>query len=176
MSDPISLAQLILQFIEFVWPFHRVDPWERGLIIFFGRWTVEVGPGTYPLLWYFMQMHPISMVPKTTTTATVETVTTKSGTMISYGLIYELQCVDARLAYLTVEDHEAKAGRDTWGIVADTLADLPKERLDPEEQRALRRTCLREANKRLADYGMKCNALTFATLATMRNYRMFTGA
>lgn len=176
MSDVASLLTVLKELIEFIWPFHRVEPWERGIIVFFGKWTIEVGPGVYPLLWWFIQMHQIRMVPRTTCSASVETITTKNNTHLSYGLIYELQCIDASLAYLTVDDHDEKAGRDVWGVVADVLADLPAERLDPEAQRALRRTCLREVNKRLNVYGMQCNALTFNTLATMRNYRLFSGS
>lgn len=176
METALSVAGLIKELIEFVWPIHRVEPWERGLIIFFGRWIVEVGPGIYPLVWWLMQMHQVNMQPETVPLGTVETVTNRDGRTITYGANIDLQCIHARLAYLGANGHEEKAKRDAWGVVANTLADLRGDRLDPDGQKSLRRTCLREINAMIGVYGMRANELAFITyVGNMRNMRLFTG-
>jgi regulator of protease activity HflC (stomatin/prohibitin superfamily) len=168
---------MVLQFIEFVWPFRQVEPWERGIIIVCGRWVFEVGPGVYPLFWYFMKMHTVNMLPETQHLGTVEVVTTENGETISYGVLIETQVLDAKLAYLTVEDYDNKSRRDAWGIIAMQLADLPSKRLQAGDQRALRRTMILSINKVIERYGVTCLTLAFPTfVGGMRSYRLFTGS
>jgi SPFH domain/Band 7 family protein len=170
-----DLLRLIVDVIQYIWPFVIVHQWQRGVWYVCGRYWRTVGPGVYPRIPFFMDIHDVTLVPDSHMTNPY-TITTKgaAGDTLTFAFVYELEVLDANLANNTVQDYEGKAHMDVLAIVADTLADLPEARLQPDVRNGMIRKCLLEVNKELGRYGMRCNSLRFTIFVrNMKNYRLF---
>ncbi len=170
-----GLFRLLLDSINYLWPFEVIHQWERGCYYVCGKFWKEMGPGLKFRPPFFTNLIILDVVPSTVH-CTVETITTRDGGTLTYGPQFEIECINLTLAANRVTDHEDKARRDAWGILADVLAELPDGRLEPEKRRRMVMTCLKAINEKLTTYGMQCNDLTFTTFVrNMRTYRLFTG-
>src|SRR5678815_2983012 len=56
-----DFVRLVIDTIQFAWPFRTVEKWERGLYVVCGRWIWEIDPGVYPIVWFFCRVIPVSM-------------------------------------------------------------------------------------------------------------------
>jgi len=168
-----DFLKLLLDSINYLWPFEIVHQWERGVVYIFGHYWRTVAPGLYPKLPFFTSIHCVAVVPDSSLSAT-QTITTRDGGTVTFSVISELEVIDAGLSNNRVMDHEEKAHKDLLAAICDILSTQPEGRLEPEKRGGLLRTCVTEVNKSLSDYGMRCNHVEFATFVrNMRAYRLY---
>ena len=117
-----EIGTFLVRLLKDLWPFRRVEPWERGLYIVFGHAKWEVGPGYYwPVIPWFMHVEPVTVVPSGAPTA-LQTVTTSDGRKITFSGIALLQIRDIRAAILNVENYRDTVLEYLPGVVAECVA------------------------------------------------------
>lgn len=117
-----EIGTFLVRLLKDIWPFRRVEPWERGLYIVFGHPKWEVGPGYYwPVIPWFMHVEPVTVVPAGAPTP-LQTVTLEDGTNITFSGIALLKIYDIRQAILNVENYHATILEYLPGIVADCVS------------------------------------------------------
>jgi hypothetical protein len=118
-----ELGSFIVKLAKDLWPFRRVEPWERGLYIVFGHPLWEVGPGYYwPVIPWFMHVEPVTIVPAGAPTP-LQTVFGPEGKPITFSGIALLQIVNVRAALLNVEHYRSTIMEYLPGIVAAGVAE-----------------------------------------------------
>jgi hypothetical protein len=117
-----EIGTFLVRLLKDIWPFRRVEPWERGLYIVFGHPKWEVGPGYYwPVIPWFMHVEPVTVVPAGAPTP-LQTVTTEDGIKITFSGIALLQIFNIRAAILNVENYHSTILEYLPGIVADCVS------------------------------------------------------
>ena len=124
-----DLLRLILDTVQFLWPFRKVEEWEQGVLYMRGRWWRHwpaqkglgwaVGPGIYLLLPWFMEVRPVSVVPAPDSTA-LQNITLRNGTVLNWSATIVRQVEHAPNA-LNQTDHWPKSTLEVAsGLIAGT--------------------------------------------------------
>jgi regulator of protease activity HflC (stomatin/prohibitin superfamily) len=168
-----ELGKFIVALLQKLWPFRRVQPWERGVYIVFGSVPGTVGPGYYwPVIPWFIEVEPVSMVPAPVGTALM-TVTLADGSAASFSVIAELQVTDERKALLNVDDYEESAVELVAAICAEQVARSTEEDLAADRRHEVMAPLADKINSRLGRFGVRCNDLWFTNLVIkVRTFRL----
>ena len=168
-----DIGRFIVEVLEFAWPFRKVMEWEMGVLYVNGRYRRTVGPGVYPIFWWFTEVRTVDVVRDNWTTP-LQTITVRDGGTLTFSATVSLEVFDAALATNAVLNNTESAVEDVAAILADTLADLDAARLEPDRRRALLRTCVNTLNETLGTYGTKVTGLRFNNFVRdIRAYRVF---
>lgn len=159
MSD---LFHLIAQWAEFLWPFRRVQLFERALYTVCGRRQWEVGPGVYPVLPWFCEVDPVAMSKGILVTPRID-VTLQDGKLLSAQVSAVVRVVDLRKAVNNVDAFMESAQELLHAVVADKLSDVAPSRLEPEGRRRLVGDLRRWVNEQAAEFGVEFDQLRFTT-------------
>jgi hypothetical protein len=139
-----DFVQLIAGWIEFLWPFEKVKPYQRGLYVVAGRWQKEVGPGIYPIIPWFIEVVQESMA-----------------------------WADLTVAYNTVDAYMETTRERLTTIVATRIAEVDAARLAPEKRSRLLTDLTRWVDKDTRTFGVETLEVTFTTFVTnARPYRL----
>lgn len=167
-----DLVRLILETIQFVWPLRRVQQWERALYIICGRWIWEVGPGVYPILWFFCEVHPVSIAEAIAGTERCD-VTLSNGSTLSFQATCTAKVVDVRKAVCNVDNFAQTTQELLASVLADKLADVDVDRLSPNKRGRLFSDLKRWVAEEAATYGVEVSRVRFISFVmTTRTYRL----
>ena len=168
-----DIGRFLIEVLEFIWPFRKVMEWEMGVLYVNGRYRRTVGPGVYPIFWWFVEIRTVDVVRDNWTTP-LQTITVRDGGTLTFSATASLEVFDAALATNAVLNNAESAMEDVSAILADTLADLDVARLDPERRSRLLKTCTAAVNETLGSYGMRVTNLRFNNFVRdIRAYRVF---
>jgi regulator of protease activity HflC (stomatin/prohibitin superfamily) len=174
-----EFLRVLLDVIEFLWPLRIVWEWEGGGYYVCGRYWRKVGPGCWPVVPFFCDIKTVDMVPDIYSTG-LQDITTKGGDVLTFEASVTFIVTDAAEALNAVVRHEETTVESAGAVLADTLADVEEERLDPTRRKGLIRTCMTRINEELTLYGTEVTALRFTTFVRkQRTYRLLmndTGA
>ncbi len=162
MSD---LLRLILDSIGFLWPFRIVRTWERGGYYWFGRWWREVGAGVYPIIPWFSEIREISIVPAIVSTGRQD-ITLADGTLLSFTASATVRVVDLNLAVNSVDSFMETTQELLSAVLADRLARVKGDKLDPENRTALLRSLRDSVASEAATFGIEISKVRFTTFIT----------
>lgn len=157
-----DFLRIILDSIQFLWPLHRVEPWERGLYVVCGRWTWEVGPGIYPVLPWFSEV-------KTTSTALAlvstprQDITLTDGKTLSFSATANVRVVQATKAFIEVDDHHSTTQETIAAVLAEKLAEVAAERVTADKRGRLLSDLRKWVNQETTLFGVEVEALRFTT-------------
>jgi hypothetical protein len=169
-----DFLRLIVDVAAFLWPFRIVWQWERGAYYFFGFYLFEVGTGLWPVVPFFCDVKTVNAVVDVLSTDE-QTIEVQGGGTLTFTASAKLRVVDSHLALNNVVDHEQNVIEDVAAVLADTLADMPAERLSDDKRRSLLRKCVIEVNKEVATYGMVIDSLRFTNfIRNIGTHRLFT--
>jgi regulator of protease activity HflC (stomatin/prohibitin superfamily) len=125
-----DLLRLVVDLAGLLFPFRIVHTWERGLLFVFGRCVRTVLPaGVYPILPWFTDIRPISVVPSVHQTP----VQTIGGTTFSLSLV--LRVFDPWAAWNTLEAWSESSVELASAVAAAYLRDSAGSEPDTEEMR-----------------------------------------
>lgn len=159
MSD---FLQLLGQWAEFLWPFRRVQIYERGLYTVCGRWQREVGPGTWLVLPWFCEVDPVAMSKGIIGTPRID-VTLQDGRLLSAQASAVVKVVDPRKAVNNVDHFMESAQELLHAVIADKLSDVEAKRIEPDGRRRLCSDLRRWVNEEAAEFGVEFDKLRFTT-------------
>jgi len=167
-----DFLQLIAQWAEFLWPFRRVQIFERALYTVCGRWQWEVGPGTWLVLPWFCEVDPVATSKGIISTPRID-VTLQDGRLLSAQTSAVVRVVDLRKAINNVDHFMESAQELLHAVVADKLSDVAATRLEPEGRRRLCSDLRRWVNEQAAEFGVEFDQLRFTTFViNPRPYRV----
>lgn len=169
-----ELVRLLVDVVQFLWPFRIVWQWEVGAYYICGRYVFQVPTGVWPVVPFFFDVKSANVVPDVFSTEE-QTIEMQDGGTLTFTASVRMRVVEPALSLNNVVDHEENAVEDVAAVLAETLADMPPERLDPAKRRSLLRKCELEVNKLLGEYGMEVERIRFTNfLRNIRAYRLIT--
>lgn len=157
-----DLLRLALDSIQYLWPFRRVQPWERGLYIICGRWVREVGPGIYPILPWFIEVREENAVLGLVSTPRQD-ITLTDGKMLTFAATANVRVSNLRKAYLDVERYHETAQENIAAVLAQKLAEVDASRVAADKRGRLLADLRRWVNEETQLYGVTVEKLRFTT-------------
>jgi hypothetical protein len=165
-----DFLRLIVEVVQFLWPFRIVWQWERGAYYVCGHFAFNVGVGCWPVIPFFFDVKAVPVVPDVIRTSE-QTIELRDGSTLTFQAVARCHVTDVNLALNNVVDYENNLVDDVEGSLADTLADLPPERFGPEKRTAMLRLCALEITKLSSLYGVECESVRFNNF--IRQVRVF---
>lgn len=169
MSD---LLRIVLDSIQFLWPLHRVEPWERGLYILLGRWTREVGPGIYPIIPWFTRVANCTTVLALVSTPRQD-ITLTDGKMLTFAATANVKVGNVTRAYLGVDNYHQTVQETIAAVLAEKLAEVDAARVTADKRGRLLSDLRRWVNEETRVYGVEVEELRFTTfVVNARTFRL----
>ena len=159
MSD---FFRLLGEWIAFLWPLKKVDQWERGLRYRFGRYRRELSPGIYWATPWFAEIKAESVVPGIIQTPRLD-LTLQDGTMVTVQLSATVRVVDLDKALNSVDAYMETAQELITAILAERLAEVDAQRLQPEKRPRLVSDLRRWLDQEAAEFGIAVTKPRFTT-------------
>ncbi len=150
-----ELVKLLFDTAGAVWPFRLIHDWERGLYYCCGVCIGSVGRGCWPVLPWFMEVHPVSVVPDVFITP-LKSVTTRRGVQLSYSCSATYRVTNPRLAFTTLHDYKESVVEITNGVLSDGMRAVEDTGATSEE---LLEPMRRAINHTLGQFGLEVVAL-----------------
>jgi regulator of protease activity HflC (stomatin/prohibitin superfamily) len=168
-----DFLRVILDSIQYLWPFRLVKPWERGGYYVFGRFWRVVPPGVFPVIPWFTEVMTISVVPAIVET-TRQDITLQDGkTVLSFAASAVVQVVDFNLAVNTIDNFHQTTQELIRAVLAEKLAQVDAERLAPEKRGRLLADLRRWIDEEARTFGVEVQKLRFPTfILNARTYRL----
>lgn len=165
MTPVGDFLRVLLDSIHFLWPFRIVQHWERAGYYIFGRWWREVGPGLYVVVPFFTDLIAVNCATKPRTTGR-EDITLKNGAVLSFAATATVRVVDVYKALNNVDDYHQSTEELVGSFLAEQLADVDPERLEPSKRKALFRKLQNDVAGEAAEYGVEVTKLRFTSFVT----------
>jgi membrane protease subunit HflK len=166
-----KLVDLLVSSLRLFQFFEVVDAWERGIVLRFGKFHREVGPG---LRWFWPlsieQLYTLSVVPDPEK-LDAQTLTTEDNKIVTLRAVVTYQIVDVKLALLAVstvrQSLEDACSGEIGRLVSETKADdLVAKRFWTR----LTRACAVRAQ----EWGIEVIRVQLSDCAVSRNVRLWT--
>jgi hypothetical protein len=116
----VELGKFIVNLLRELWPFNKVEPWEKGVYVIWGKPLWVVGPGIWPVIPWFSDVWVAPTVPYVMTTPALTNLT-EEGEVTGVGII-QLRIVDIWKAILSIEDYSSNIGELVTGVVGKSLS------------------------------------------------------
>lgn len=160
-----DFLRLVLDAIQFVWPFRIVQQWQRGGYYVFGRWWREVGPGLYPILPWFTELREESIVPAVVSTGRQD-ITLQDGTLLSFSASATVRVFDINLAINSVDSYTETTQELIAAILAEKLAEVDAVRITPDKRGRLISDLRRWVDTEARVFGVEVSKLRFNSFVT----------
>lgn len=160
-----ELVKLIIDALQFAWPFRRVLQWERGGYLVCGRWWKEVGPGVYLVVPWFMDVTEISVAEAICGTARQD-ITLSDGSMLSFSATCTARVVDVKLAICSVDEYQTTTQELLASVLADKLAEVDAARLAHDKRGRLFADLKRWVAEEARGYGVEVSKVRFTSFVT----------
>jgi hypothetical protein len=167
-----DIFRLIVDVIQFAWPFRIVRQWELGGYYWFGRFCHTVGPGVYPIVWWFSEVREISVVPAIVRTARLD-ITLSDGSSLTFAASAWARVTDYDRAVNSVDNYTETTEELMAAVLAEQLAVIDAVRVEPEKRKGLIKTLTKAINEESTQFGVEVTQLRFTTFVTKaRTYRL----
>jgi len=182
----LNWLQTLITVFSYLWPFRVVEQWERGVLYVWARhwrhwparpsdWTVS--PGIYPIIPYFTEVRPGTVVRGVTGTPLLQ-ITARDGTLVTFSAAMTWYILDVAKAW-NCTDRVIETGQELLAAVcAEKLAEVEPSRLDGDKRKRLVADMIRWLNAEMAFMGCSVEALRFTNFAIgsqpLRTLRVMT--
>ena len=157
-----DFGRLVIDLIGFLWPFRLVEMWERGGFYIFGRYWRDVGPGCYPMVPWFMQVRCLSVVDRVEACGRQD-ITLSDGSSLSFDATALVRIVDVNLALNSIHDCDHSAATLLGSIIAEKLAEIDAERLQPAKRKRVFTDLERWVDAETIKFGVTTKDLRFTS-------------
>lgn len=171
-----EFLRLLGEWVQYLFPFRRVDAWEAGVCLVAGRYWRTVPPGVYLVIPWFMDVVTVNTVPGVYMTP-LQTVTLRDGVALTFSAAIEVVVEDAAKAHCTIEAWAETVTEQARGLLAERLADVDPARFDAARGKRdrLMGELLDELNATTLDYGVRVRRLWFPSFALgVKTYRLLS--
>jgi hypothetical protein len=157
-----DFLRVLIDSIQFIWPFRIVRQWERANYYVCGRYWREVGPGLYPVVPWFCTVHTASAVP-VIVSANRQDITLRDGSLLSFSVSAWARVVSVDKAVNTVEDYEQTTREVIEAQSAATLSEVEPGRAEPERHSRLLKTLQKNIQAELEPFGIEVTLVRFSS-------------
>jgi len=157
-----ELLRVFLQFIEFLWPFRRVEQWEKGGYYVCGRWYREVGPGIWPIVPWFCDVQAVSCAEAIVGTGRQD-ITLSDKSMLSFAATATVQVKNVYETLNTVDQYQETMQELLASVLAERLAEVDAARLEPEKRNRLFADLKRWVAEEADEYGIEVKKVRFTS-------------
>jgi regulator of protease activity HflC (stomatin/prohibitin superfamily) len=171
----LNWVQTLIEVIKYIWPFRIVHQWERGVYYVFGRCVGTVPAFVWPIIPYFCDVKPTSVVPGIISTPLL-TITTKDGKgTVTFSAAATVRVADPRKAWNNVDTVAETVREMLAAVTAHELSLVDPGRLDGDSRRRLITSMIGWLNSEMDFMGCEVSALRFTNfVVNMRAYRFMT--
>lgn len=167
-----SFLQVILDSIQYLWPFRIVKQWERGGYYVGGRFWRVVGPGIYPVIPWLCEVKEISVVPAIICSPRLD-ITIKDGRTLSFSVAATMRVDDYDKAVNSVDSFTETSQELLSAVSADKLASVDADRLAPEKRGRLMYDLAKWINEESQVFGVATEKVRFTSFVlNVRTYRL----
>jgi len=167
-----GLVRLIVEIVQYIWPFREVQHWERGVYMVMGRARWTVGHGRWPVVPYFMDVIAVTTVPAMISTP-LQTITLANGQTLTYSASAMVVVEDARAALIRIDSYQQTTQELLAAHLASEMATVDVARMDAERRGRLLSSLVKALDKETSAYGVRCTGLMFTNFAVnLRAYRL----
>lgn len=169
-----DLLRLLVDVFGLLWPFRVVRAWEHGVQYVWGRYWRTVGPGVYPVIPWFMDVLPVSVVPSAWGTP-LQTITLRDGRTLTFSALATLRVVDPAAALNEVQEWQETTMEVVSGILANRLAEEETDSFKSEygRRKNLLERLRKEAAEEATKYGISVEMIRFTNFAVgLRAHRL----
>ena len=169
----LNWLQTLITVVTYLWPFRRVEQWERGVYYIWARWWERwpareldgtIGPGIWPIIPFFTEIQTTTAVQGVTGTPLLQ-VTARDGTPITFSVAMTWRIYDSAAAWNNT-DRVLETGQELLAAVcAEKLAEVEPTRLDGDKRRRLVSDMLKWVNKEMEFMGCEASAIRFTNFA-----------
>lgn len=171
----LNWFQTIIEVARYLWPFRIVHQWERGALYIFGRYIASLPAFVYPIIPYFTDVKPTSVVWGVISTPML-TVTTRDGKgTVTFSAAATLRIADLGKAYNKIDNVSETMRELLAAVTAERLAELDPDRLDGDRRARLLNSLVGWLNEELEFCGLEVQAVRFTNfVVNMRVFRLMT--
>ena len=167
-----DLWKALVDSIAYIWPFRLVQQWERGGYMVCGRWWKEVGPGVYPVVPWFTNVHEISIAEAICGTSRQD-ITLSDGTTLSFSATCTARVVNVKLAICSVDEYQTTTQELLASVLADKLAEVDAARLSFEKRGRLFADLKRWVAEEARGYGVEVSKVRFTSfVVNVKTHRL----
>ncbi len=167
-----DFVRLVIDIVQLLWPFRLVHQWERAGFYVAGMYWIDVGPGVYPVIPWFMDVKPVSVVWHPIVSGRQD-VTMIDGTTLTFDAMARARVIDVRSALNDTDDYHHSAINDLSAILAEKLATEDPDRLRPRRRGTLFAELTAAVAKDVALYGVEIADVRFLSFVLkVRTYRL----
>lgn len=167
-----DFVRLLIDALAYVWPFRLVHTWERAGYLVFGKWRKEIGPGIYPVVPWFCDVHSVSIAESPCGTDRLD-VTLSDGTLASFQAVAMARVVDVRKAVCDVEHFATSTEQILAAVTADRLGEIDAKRLEPDKRGRLLTSLTGWVNKETEVFGVAVREVRFTSIVlNLRAHRL----
>lgn len=156
---------------EFVVPFVLVDEWQRGVVLRFGRWHRDLGPG-FHWLWPGIEQAITDSVITDTQVLPFQPLTTRDGVQVSVQALLTYRVVDFRKLATTVEGREQALHDSASGVIA---SEVSRHTWDEVRAPEFVQVVYKAVRRRGFRYGIELDEVQFPGLQRTRSYLVLSG-
>lgn len=160
-----DFLRIVLDSIQFLWPFRLVKQWERGGYYVCGRWWRDIGPGVYPVVPWFTEVYEVGVAEAIVGTGRQD-ITLSDGTTCSFSAAATVRVIDVNLALNSVDTYTETMQELLAAVLADRLADVDAARLAPEKRKRLFADLERWVAAEALPYGLEVKRVRFTSFLT----------
>ncbi len=170
-----SLFGWIISFVEELWPFRRVEVWEKGVYLVNGKPKWVVGPGyAWPIVPWFWHLEPVSIVPAIVGTPLMS-VDSADGAVVSFSVTVMIRVVDPISALVNIDSYDETTQELVTSITAEALGMMTADKVKDLRRTELARRLIPRVNKQTQKFGVECIDMWFTNLMVgTRTYRLLT--
>jgi regulator of protease activity HflC (stomatin/prohibitin superfamily) len=161
----------ILSRIAELWPFVRVNTYQRGVRFRAGRNPTELAPGIHFAVWWFDDVHVVDVAEQPINLPT-QTVTTRDDVPVTFSANVTYEIADVVQMYTSVQDFEDSINAIAMIHLAQRVRDWTWVEL-VEGQKELERSLKGTLTTRADRWGIKIIAVGFTDMVRARVHRLY---
>lgn len=167
-----DFLRVLLDSIEYLWPFRIVHTYERGGYYVLGHYWREMGPGLKVVVPFFTSLTTATTVPALVGTGR-EDITLKDGTFLSFSAMATVRVVDVTRALNAVDQYHDAVRELIGSYLAERLANMTPEKFEPEKRSATLRQLRDGVAAEASEFGVEVTKLRFTSFVLKaRTYRL----
>lgn len=157
-----NLLQPIFDFLQFLWPLHKIEQWEEGAFYRFGRFRYLVGPGIVFAFPWFEEVKARSVV-EGIVRGNRQDITLRDGRVVSFAASAVVRVADLATAMNGIDQYEETMQELLESVVADKLREMPPARLVPENLGRVLGSLTKAVKQEADEMGLAVRKVRFPT-------------
>lgn len=150
----------MLEFIELLWPFRRVQQWENAGFYIGGRFIGLLPPGIYPVIPWFFEIKPFNISQGLITTRKLD-ITLDDKTQLLFIAAADRRVIDGNVALNMIDDFKEQAQELLEATISDAMQTMAPDRLVSGSRKRLQTSLSLAVRKEAAKSGLWIDNVRF---------------